>query len=638
MLLSSTSPINRYWVGGTGNSNSTTKWSLLTGGSSGASVPVAGVNAIWDSNSSAGTATINAAFSCRDFDTSTYTGTIAGSSSIACGGSFTLGSSITRSYTGPITMTSTTGGKAVTLNGKTLGAPFIFNGIGGAWAFNGDISSTGNLTVTNGTPDFTNRTITCVTWTVGAGGTPILGGTTINNSGNFQEIRGGGAYNIVNNANTANTTTTLLGSNSFVTYTASSTIFSNLTPTAGTIQTISGAYTLTGANAFDLRFFVNSATIGTATNTVVNGTASITNTDLQDMVFTGSATPISAPGIGNGGRNSGVTFDAPKTVYWIHPATASVSLLTNNCVTTTGGSTPSTQLIQDTINLDANSFGATGKTVAMSTTSGRYPGLNFTAATNTPTLSISAPSFIYGSLTLISGMTLAGSNLLTFSGDTAMNFTTGGQTIPWTLLVDAKNGGVTLQDNLTASSNLNILKGSFDFNNKTIIGLTSIAAAGVGTISLGNITLTLALSSTVWSVTAPYAISAGTSTIKYTYSGTNATGFSGGGQAYNILWNATANTTIFTITDGGNSFATFKADASRSIKFAAGLTNTITTLTLGASCVVSSTTASQATIANASGIAFASIGTTVTNINCTGAGWVVTSGTDGGGNTGVTFI
>lgn len=44
---------DRYWVGGTGSWNSTTKWSATSGGASGASVPTASDNAIFDANSAA---------------------------------------------------------------------------------------------------------------------------------------------------------------------------------------------------------------------------------------------------------------------------------------------------------------------------------------------------------------------------------------------------------------------------------------------------------------------------------------------------------------------------------------------------------------------------------------------------------
>jgi len=42
---------DRYWVGGTGSWNSTAKWSATSGGASGASVPTASDNAIFDANS-----------------------------------------------------------------------------------------------------------------------------------------------------------------------------------------------------------------------------------------------------------------------------------------------------------------------------------------------------------------------------------------------------------------------------------------------------------------------------------------------------------------------------------------------------------------------------------------------------------
>jgi trimeric autotransporter adhesin len=44
---------DRYWVGGTGSWNSTAKWSTTSGGASGASVPTATDNAIFDANSAA---------------------------------------------------------------------------------------------------------------------------------------------------------------------------------------------------------------------------------------------------------------------------------------------------------------------------------------------------------------------------------------------------------------------------------------------------------------------------------------------------------------------------------------------------------------------------------------------------------
>ena len=44
---------DRYWVGGSGSWNSTTKWSATSGGTSGASVPTSADNAIFNAASSA---------------------------------------------------------------------------------------------------------------------------------------------------------------------------------------------------------------------------------------------------------------------------------------------------------------------------------------------------------------------------------------------------------------------------------------------------------------------------------------------------------------------------------------------------------------------------------------------------------
>jgi hypothetical protein len=64
---------DRYWVGGTGSWNSTAKWSTTSGGASGASVPTASDNAIFDANSATSNAyvvTIQASQTCADL---TYT-------------------------------------------------------------------------------------------------------------------------------------------------------------------------------------------------------------------------------------------------------------------------------------------------------------------------------------------------------------------------------------------------------------------------------------------------------------------------------------------------------------------------------------------------------------------------------------
>jgi hypothetical protein len=59
---------DRYWVGGTGSWNSTAKWSTTSGGASGASVPTASDNAIFDANSATAhyTVTVTDNATCAD--------------------------------------------------------------------------------------------------------------------------------------------------------------------------------------------------------------------------------------------------------------------------------------------------------------------------------------------------------------------------------------------------------------------------------------------------------------------------------------------------------------------------------------------------------------------------------------------
>lgn len=625
---------SRYWVeGGTGNTNSTTNWSEDNGGVSGASLPTSELNAKWTGNSGSGTATINATFACRDFNSTNFTGTIAGSSQLQCYGSLIIGAGVTRNYTSSTTLLATTTGHVVTTNGKAMLNNTTFNGAGGGWTLTDDYNNAGRfITVNNGSPDFGSNTVTCSNFNV-IGGTPITENMNIVNTG---FINGNSlSYGDVTTTH-AGGTNNVAGSNTFDNYSLINTGgYGAQTVTGGTTQTINEDYVISGNNATTERACQKPLTSGTAVNIVVNGTASITNTDLIGMVYTGTATPVAAPGVGDGGGNSGITFDAPKTVYWKDSGVASTSLLSDNYVTTSGGVTPATALLQDTVNIDANSIATTGRTLAMSTSKGRYPGLDFTGATNTPTLSITQESYVYGSVTLISAMTLSGTSFLYMAGDKDMTFTSAGKTLPFSFRVDAFDGSVTIQDALSCGG-FSVINGDFDFNNQTAT-VSAYIGTGTGNTNLRDVQLTFASEGSPFTNIAPRTMSGTTASVKYTYSGANATSLPLGGATLPQFWNATGSTSICTISNACT-ITELKSDASRSFKFPAGQIVSVETLNIGINCTFASTTASQATIDNTSGIAHTATGTTVTNINYTGAGLTVTGGVDGGGNTGVTFV
>lgn len=656
--------ISHYWVGGTGNTNDTAHWSLASGGTGGASVPIAGVNAAWDGSSGGGTATFNAVFVCKNFNCTGYTGTLAGSSARTVGGSYTFGSGMAAvSMTGTTTLNSTALGNLVTTNGKLLLHTLTFNGVGGGWTLADNITTSGNIILTNGTLDYnsktvagaalsaaagttiniSNSTINCTTWSVTATTTINSANSTINcGPGTF----GGGdkSYNVVNFALSTTPIVQMTGSNSFINLSLTNTAaYAGMSIGAGTTQTISGLLTLTGNNASTQRQYVRSVIAGATSSFLINGTISISNVDFEGIIVTGTAAPITGPLLGDCGRNSGITFATPITTYYIAPAATPKTPMDANWFTTSGGATPARiPLPQDIMRFDANSFSTTGKTVAFNVSggSGRFGAQDWTGATNSPTADFTVVCNFYGSMTFISGMTLTGNNIQVIAGDRTMTFTSAGKTIPFGLNVNCVGGSLTLQDNYTASQSMTHSGGLFDWNDKNLIltaGSFTTSGSLVRRLDMGAGTVELQSTGTLWTASGTnLTLNPETSTIKYTNSSASTKIFAGGGFTYNKLWNATASTGTFTIS-GSNTFATFQSDASRTTIITAGTTQSINTLTLGNTCTIQSS-GSTYTIANTSGVAFASIGTVVSNCTCTGAGWIVTSGTDGGGNTGITFI
>lgn len=169
---------NRYWVGGTANWDATagTKWATTSGGAGGAAVPGNTDDVFFDAASGAVTVTITATATCKEFDSSNFTGTIAGSSALNthAGTTFTIASTLTWSYTGTISFLgaglygSTT---AITIN-KTLASPIIFNG-GGLYNLRVATTTTGAVTLTSGALILDND-LTCASFSSSGTGSRML--------------------------------------------------------------------------------------------------------------------------------------------------------------------------------------------------------------------------------------------------------------------------------------------------------------------------------------------------------------------------------------------------------------------------------------------------------------------------------
>lgn len=171
---------NRFWIGGSGNWNSTAHWSATSGGAGGVSVPGSSDDVFIDTNSISGSTIINlnVAASCRDLTISDMSsigvsiGTNPGNANL-----FSIYGSLTnnnKSYTAiysDIAFKATSTGKTIDLGVDneqgiivaTTSAGILFDGVGGAWTLlhefyiygyiylkNGSLDLNGNLIITQG--------------------------------------------------------------------------------------------------------------------------------------------------------------------------------------------------------------------------------------------------------------------------------------------------------------------------------------------------------------------------------------------------------------------------------------------------------------------------------------------------------
>ena len=145
----------KYWykaANGSDNWSTAANWYNGSGGSGGTtSAPTAADDVIIDAASGSGTITIASAASCLSVDFTGFTGTLAGTSTLAFLGDFTLSSSMTITYTG--TATLGIGTSNFTSNGKIITFGVRVNGVGALLAINDNftMSSTATLTLTSGT-------------------------------------------------------------------------------------------------------------------------------------------------------------------------------------------------------------------------------------------------------------------------------------------------------------------------------------------------------------------------------------------------------------------------------------------------------------------------------------------------------
>jgi len=542
---------DRYWVGGTGSwsSTNTANWSASSGGASGASVPTAADNVIFDAGSDAGgifTVTMaNSPRLCNDFTASglDFTMTLAGTAiGLTVSGSLTFpATNFTRTYTGITTFNAITTGKTITTNGVALGSVTL-NGVGGAWTLGSALSTgTFSLILTSGTFDTSasNYAVTAGSFTSSNSNTRTinLNGSTITlnifgtawdmttstnatlNAGNSQINLGttgcifeGGNLTYYNLSFTSTTATgtgtkTINGANTFnnLTYATVSTVGLNNNSFGGN-QTINGTLTVTGANS-NQRMFVRSDTTGTSRTLTCAAIAAMTDVDFRDITIAGAHGTLSGTRLGDCGGNSNITFVAGTSKYWNLAAGGNWNA--NGWATSSGGGVATTNypLPQDTAIIENTGLTA-GNTITING-AWNIGTLDSSTRTNAMTLASStfSPTF-YGNFTYGSGVTPTGTGTYTFSNRSTKTLNSGGKTFPQNVTIDAPSGGIQLlTNNLTVDTadTTTLTNGTLDLNNLTLsTGLFSSSNSNTRTIAFGTtgsiVTTTTTAGSTVLSM------------------------------------------------------------------------------------------------------------------------------------------
>jgi hypothetical protein len=539
---------DRYWVLGTGtwDSTTTTNWSASSGGAGGASVPTASDNVFFDANSNvlatAFTVTMaNTPRVCNDFTASGLDGTmtLAGTSiGLTVSGSLTFqATNFTRTYTGTTTFNATTTGKTATTNGVAFGAGVTFNGVGGGWTLGSALTTTGTLTVTNGTFDTSSagnysviadafsssnsntRTINlnASTVTVSTGGTAwamttstnatLNAGTSTINLSSASAIFAGGGLTYYNVAFTSSaiTTASITGANTFNNLSITGRTTVNITTlTISANQTINGTFTVSAGTASAYRTMITSDTIGT-TRTLTCAAVSFTDTDFRDITIAGAASPASGTRLGDCKGNSGITFDAAKTVYYRQTGSNNWGATgSGSWSATSGGALDATQfpLAQDTAVFPAATYPASGSTVTI-TPAYNIGTIDMSLRTsNTMTLATGATTpTIYGNWINGTGITISGTGTLTFAGRTTQQITSSAKAFTQAIVINTPSGSVQLQDDFTNSATniFTLTAGTLSLQSfKLATSTFSSSNSNTRTISFGTGNITCIDTGTVW--------------------------------------------------------------------------------------------------------------------------------------------
>jgi hypothetical protein len=560
---------DRYWVGGTANWDGTagTKWALTSGGPGGEATPTSADDVYFDAASGVVTCTISSA-ACKSLNCTGFTGTITGSGLFTSFGNITLAAGMTFTHTGSISISGTC---TITSAGKTFGglvAVGATTSLADAFQNNGSLRINGGIFTTNGysittnvfeSSNSINRTINLGASTITIAGTTPVDFTT---STNLTFNAGTSTFNLTQtsftinfnaqsktfyNVSFTNAATNLIniqGVNTFNSLSITGPGSAGVRQvTFDSRQIINGTLSTTGT-AGNRRVWFRGITYGIAQTLEVNGTTDLTDTDFRDIYVVGSAAPISGTRVGDLRGCSGITFDTPKTVYWVTAAGGSWSGNNWAASSGSGASTDNFPLAQDTAVIENTGLN-TSATVTLDAPVPYFGTIDMSTRTNAMTLAGSTAYTVYGDWKFGSGVTRSYTGGLTFSGRNTQTITSAGKAFAQAFTIDSYGGIVELADALNiGSTNLTVTNGTFDTKNYNVTASALLSGnSNVRTIKLGSSTVTLTVSGNtiLFQTSDNLTFDAGTSSIVQTGAGVN---FNGDGQTfYDVSFTSTAAST-----------------------------------------------------------------------------------------------
>ena len=569
---------DRYWVGGTASWDGTagTKWAATSGGPGGETLPTSADDVFFDANSTGTTTIAIGNTGAKSITCTGFTGTITGTGNISVVGSVTLAPGMTYSHIGVVTFTGT---GTLTTAGKSFGSVSV-NGTLASIALGDALSCPARtISVLAGTFNTNNYSVSCGTFntSTSAARTVALGSSTLTvTAGSSAAFGASSTTGLTFSAGTSLLVVSGAGGGidagnltfndiSYTSTSASARYFSitscnNLTFAAGTgacplsvgrSVTINGTLSCTGT-AVSTRGFIRSSTIGSSV-TITAAAVSVNDCDFRDITLAGAAAGASPVRAGDCGGNSGIIFPAPKTVYRVGSSTTFTA--TNAWALTSGGagSDSNFPLAQDTIVIDNGATPGSSLTAASSYNLGT---LDCSNRTNAITLSFAGSAIWYGSIIFSPATTISGGTGQAFSGRGTQLFTSAGNIVPFAITIDTPGGTFRLQDALSSSSSITLVRGGLDASVYSVT-ITALSAnyTGARTLIMGSGLWTLTGTGTVWSLgAASLTFDKGTANMLCSDASATSRLFDGGAQSYNKLTiGGPTGTSTFTIS-GGNSF------------------------------------------------------------------------------------